>query len=362
MASSLAYSPWFRMVFTDKNGKPLSNGTLTTFIAGSSTPVQTYNATGSEAQLNPVSITLDEYGACHVALSTTIAYKFVLKDYLGYLIDTIDNVSASGSSGYLPGTILVRVDGTENRITSTASTDSSGNLIYTVDISAAFEQLLKDYTDNKVSAETTARTEADTALAQSISNETERAEAAEAAAKSVVTAGTNVSVAETLAEDGHSIYNISTGQNKCTVYNNNSTTSNLYAKIASCAPYTALVGGYGRITGTYTAAEFNGAVTIFTMSIVRAVGPSLAYSGDVNAYLETKNLSDFSYANTSNLDEIRLYESADKSTVDLWVKLKTGYKNCQTSFEFYSFYSLLIFSYWHLVSSRFDIYQSSDKT
>jgi hypothetical protein len=89
MSATLTPSPL--MQFFDSTGAPLSGGTLSTYIAGTSTPLATYtDSTGLIA--NSVVITLNTRGEAAVWLSTLSAYKFVLKDAAGVLIWTADNI------------------------------------------------------------------------------------------------------------------------------------------------------------------------------------------------------------------------------------------------------------------------------
>jgi len=117
MSATLTPSPL--MQFFDSTGAPLSGGTLSTFIAGTSTPLATYtDSSGSIA--NNVVITLNTRGEAAVWLGSTGIYKFVLKDAAGVLIWTADNIegqagladltnntdATKGSAliGYAPGT------------------------------------------------------------------------------------------------------------------------------------------------------------------------------------------------------------------------------------------------------------------
>lgn len=87
-----ASSPY--MQFIDRNGKPLVNGTLTTYIAGTSEPIATYKDWNKA--LNPSTITLDENGGCTMILDNRQRYKIIIKDANGGLFKTFDNVSAGG--------------------------------------------------------------------------------------------------------------------------------------------------------------------------------------------------------------------------------------------------------------------------
>lgn len=91
MNLSRAYNPFLH--FEDDKGKPLSNGSLHTFVAGTNNPIATYNSNGT---LNPVRIVLDSQGNADVWLDPRIEYKFKLYDSKGADAGTKDHVS-SGS-------------------------------------------------------------------------------------------------------------------------------------------------------------------------------------------------------------------------------------------------------------------------
>lgn len=78
----------------DSNGAPLAGGLVYTYLAGSSTPAPTYtDNTGITPQANP--IVMNTLGAVQspVWLTSGTAYKFIIRDALGVLQRTIDNVS-----------------------------------------------------------------------------------------------------------------------------------------------------------------------------------------------------------------------------------------------------------------------------
>lgn len=89
-------SPIPRLQFLDDDGRPLANGILKTFIAGSSLPVATYNGSGTK---NPVQIRLDSRGECDVRLRPDLAYKFVLCREDGSVIWTTDNIRVGCDCG-----------------------------------------------------------------------------------------------------------------------------------------------------------------------------------------------------------------------------------------------------------------------
>ncbi len=83
--------PFIRAQFFDANGNPLSAGTVGTFVAGTTTPQSTYtDSTGTILNTNPV--TLDSTGTASIWLIQNAAYKFVIKNSDGVVIETIDNV------------------------------------------------------------------------------------------------------------------------------------------------------------------------------------------------------------------------------------------------------------------------------
>lgn len=92
-------TPVFR--WTDNNGNPAVGWKVETYIAGSSTPVDTYtDATGTAENTNP--IILDARGEAKIWLDPAISYKYVIKNNLGVVQDTIDQIQAgSGGSGGL---------------------------------------------------------------------------------------------------------------------------------------------------------------------------------------------------------------------------------------------------------------------
>ena len=90
MATSLA--PVITQLL-DNLGDVLNGGTINTYAAGTTTPLATYtDLAGAVPNANP--IVLDAYGRATIRLTDGVAYKFVIKDSDGNLIQTIDNVVA----------------------------------------------------------------------------------------------------------------------------------------------------------------------------------------------------------------------------------------------------------------------------
>lgn len=82
--------------FLDNNGLPLNGGLVYSYFAGTTTPQATYtDASGSVQASNP--IVLDASGRTTIWVSGV--YRFDVKDSLGNLIRTTDNVTALNSGG-----------------------------------------------------------------------------------------------------------------------------------------------------------------------------------------------------------------------------------------------------------------------
>ena len=73
---------------------PLAGGQLFTYQAGSSTPLSTYtDNNGSVANTNPIILGTDGKLPNELWLQSGYAYKFVLEDSNGNLVDTYDNIA-----------------------------------------------------------------------------------------------------------------------------------------------------------------------------------------------------------------------------------------------------------------------------
>lgn len=149
MGRSYAPSPVFQ--FFGDDGKPLVFGFLCTYVAGTNTPVATYDSDGKP---NEVKMRLNGRGETDTAimLDADMAYKFVLLRPDGSEIWTRDNVTASGSSG-------------------TAGTDISAEHPITKKMVGSTALIGFDSTDldKALSAETKAREEADRSIYDSLS-------------------------------------------------------------------------------------------------------------------------------------------------------------------------------------------------
>jgi hypothetical protein len=89
MAAVIAQIPKFQF---SANGVPMVGGTLETYIAGTTTPTNTWQDSAlTIANTNP--ITLDARGECVLWLDSAVVYKFVLKNAAGVIQWTQDNIS-----------------------------------------------------------------------------------------------------------------------------------------------------------------------------------------------------------------------------------------------------------------------------
>lgn len=91
MAVKLA--PVVKMQFFDANGDPLSGGFVYFYVAGSTTPQNTYtDSTGNTANANPITLNSRGETPSGVWLTEGLSYKYVLKDSAGVTIWTEDNI------------------------------------------------------------------------------------------------------------------------------------------------------------------------------------------------------------------------------------------------------------------------------
>lgn len=88
--------------FFDDNGDPLTGGKLYSYLAGTSTPVETYQDEAGTLNTNP--IILDSAGRCNLWISDSTSYKFILHDQFDVPISQDDDVTvATGGGGSDPG-------------------------------------------------------------------------------------------------------------------------------------------------------------------------------------------------------------------------------------------------------------------
>ncbi len=111
--NAYGYSSNGYLQYLDQNGKPLTGGTLSTFIAGTTTPIVTYKDFNGEQ--NPAVIPLDENGGATVILKQDIVYKFVIRDKNGDIFKTIDNIVTGGTTTVVEGDDI-KISGKEGEI------------------------------------------------------------------------------------------------------------------------------------------------------------------------------------------------------------------------------------------------------
>lgn len=109
MSFERAYNPVIQFFH---EGKPVINGSLCTFLAGTDTPVATFNDRNGHVE-NPVCIPLDNNGCTpNIWLKSGVAYKFIVRDSNGVNVFIKD---------YVRSQITFVVDG-EGAIASEEST------------------------------------------------------------------------------------------------------------------------------------------------------------------------------------------------------------------------------------------------
>jgi hypothetical protein len=99
MSGVIAQIPVFQF---NNNGAPMVNGTLTTYITGTSTLSPTWQDSALTI-LNTNPIVLNSRGEATVWLDQSVVYRFVLKDSTGTVQWTKDNVAGSPSGLNLQG-------------------------------------------------------------------------------------------------------------------------------------------------------------------------------------------------------------------------------------------------------------------
>lgn len=170
--------------FVDESGVPYSGGTVSVYLAGTMSPANIYqNAYDDELADNPS--VLDSNGMWKAFMDAGVALDFIVADSEGNTITSYNGITVDGGSGG---------DGV-----SKAYVDYNDNLIResVVNLSRA----LGDEVDRAGDAEQ--------GLHDDIVEETARATAAEAAAKSTVSQGPGITVTETVdPNDGHKDFEV----------------------------------------------------------------------------------------------------------------------------------------------------------
>lgn len=96
MTAVITTSPKFQ--FSGADGLPLINGTLTTYVAGTTTPTTTWQDR-AQATANTNPIVLDGNGECLLWLDPLVTYKFVLANAEGTQQWSVDNISGAEPAG-----------------------------------------------------------------------------------------------------------------------------------------------------------------------------------------------------------------------------------------------------------------------
>jgi hypothetical protein len=99
MSGVIAQIPVFQF---NNNGSPMVNGTLTTYITGTSTLSPTWQDSALTI-LNTNPIVLNSRGEATIWLDQSVVYRFVLKDSTGTVQWTKDNIAGSPSGLNLQG-------------------------------------------------------------------------------------------------------------------------------------------------------------------------------------------------------------------------------------------------------------------
>jgi hypothetical protein len=88
------FSPVGNEVQTDSNGDPLNGGKIYTYVAGTSTPQDSYtSSSGGTAQANPIVLNSSGLPANPIWLAEGVSYKFVITDSSDAVLRTIDGVT-----------------------------------------------------------------------------------------------------------------------------------------------------------------------------------------------------------------------------------------------------------------------------
>lgn len=125
--------------FFDNSGNPLSSGTISTYVAGTSTSAVTYsNHTLATANANPV--VLDSAGRATIYLDRA-NYKFVIATSANVILTTLDNIYSAGQAAY-----AVALD---NRTCDGRLSVTSGTPIPDGDVTAATSIYFVPYQGNR---------------------------------------------------------------------------------------------------------------------------------------------------------------------------------------------------------------------
>lgn len=126
--------------YFDMDGKPLTGGSIETYIAGTTTPIVTYKDFNGEQ--NPAVIPLDENGGATIILRQDTVYKFIIRDKNGDIFKTIDNIISSGNTTVVEGDD-VTISGKEGEIVAEYFIDTKK---YSIKLDDEIKEKLDDET------------------------------------------------------------------------------------------------------------------------------------------------------------------------------------------------------------------------
>lgn len=98
------FTPNIKSQFFDNNGDPLSQGYIYTYVANTSSLLNTWTSVDGDIQ-NANPIILDDAGKANIYLTANTNYKFVVYDRNGVLIDRVEPVFGSTEASILPDEI-----------------------------------------------------------------------------------------------------------------------------------------------------------------------------------------------------------------------------------------------------------------
>lgn len=122
MTAVIAATPKF--FFTSSTGTPLADGTVTVYLAGTTTPSNTWQDQG-QGTLNTNPIELDARGSATIWLDSTLTYDFLVKNSAGVTQYTIQDVQGV-SAPTLAAVAVDRFSGTGAQTVFTLSTTPNG--------------------------------------------------------------------------------------------------------------------------------------------------------------------------------------------------------------------------------------------
>lgn len=129
-----------RVKFTDSSGTPIAGGTLTTYQAGTTTLITTYQDNDLSTE-NENPLTLDANGECLLFLDEDYRYKFLLKDASGATVSgwPVDNIVAGMASATIvaAATAAASASATAAAASATAAATSSSTALAATKIYAS---------------------------------------------------------------------------------------------------------------------------------------------------------------------------------------------------------------------------------